>query len=220
MAIEMKEVLSPSLQEYLNSLLPSKDSLMLEMIAYADEHHIPIVEDTVANLLQMLIGLSGANEVLEIGTAIGYSTIAMAKALPNDGHLTTIELIPQRQEKAIEYLQKAGVADKVTSVLGDAREILQEFQGPYDFIFMDAAKGQYPTFFQYLDTVLKEDGLLVADNVLLNGWVVDLNYPDRRKKTFVHRMRSFLEGFKEQSNYQFSLIPLGDGVAVFRKKGQ
>ena len=149
----MKDVLDYTLQEYLNQLLPNKDSLQQEMVQYAQEHHIPIVEDTVANLLEMLIKLSKASNVLEIGTAIGYSAVAIAKALPTDGHLTTIELMPERREKAVEFFAKARLEHKITSVLGDAREILQEFHGPYDMIFLDAAKGQYPIFFQYLANI-------------------------------------------------------------------
>ena len=113
----MKDVLDYTLQEYLNQILPGKDPLQEEMFQYAQENHIPIVEDTVANLLEMLVKISRTTNVLEIGTAIGYSGIAIAKALPSDGHLTTIEIMPERREKAIEFFRKAQLDHKITSVL-------------------------------------------------------------------------------------------------------
>ena len=94
---------------------------------------------------------------------------------------------------------------------------MPKLEQQYDFIFMDAAKGQYQEFLTVADRILKPGGLLVADNVLLNGWVVDLNYPRHRQKTMVYRMKAFLEQFKENQQYQCSIIPLGDGVALIRK---
>ena len=156
--------------------------------------------------------------VLEIGTAIGFSTIQMAKALPSDGKLTTIELLSGRHEMAQENFRKAGVADKIEAVLGDAREIIPELTETYDLIFWDAAKGQYPDFLEAAEKHLKPNGLLIADNVLINGWVVNLDYPERRKKTMVHRMKNFLEHFKTNEKYQCSVLPLGDGVALIQKR--
>ena len=118
---------------------------------------------------------------------------------------------------ALEYFQRAGVAEKIDARLGDARELVPEMKAQYDMIFMDAAKGQYPEFLVAADDILKPGGLLVADNVLLNGWVVDLQYPRHRQKTMVYRMKAFLEHFKEDERYQCSVVPLGDGVAIIRK---
>ena len=214
----MKDVLDLNLQLFLRNLLPEHTDLEREMIAYAEENHVSIVEPEVGYLLNFMVRLLQPKAVLEIGTAIGFSTIQMAKALPEDGKLTTIELLSGRHELAQENFKKAGVADKIDAVLGDAREIIPQLSESYDLIFWDAAKGQYPDFLVAAEKHLKPNGLLIADNVLINGWVVNLDYPERRKKTMVYRMKDFLEHFKTNEKYQCSVLPLGDGVALIQKR--
>lgn len=212
----MKDVLDLELQLFLRSLLPEEDAVLLEMRSYAEEHHIPVVDPEVGYLLHLLTGLIQPQSILEIGTAIGCSTIAMANAM-EAGSITTIELTEERHTMALDYFNRAGVADRIHAVLGDARELVPQLDRQYDMIFMDAAKGQYQEFLDIADRILKPGGLLVADNVLLNGWVVNLNYPRHRQKTMVYRMKAFLEQFKENTQYQCSVVPLGDGVALIRK---
>lgn len=218
----MKEVLPAALQEYLHTLLPEKTPLEQEMINEANEAHIPIVEDEVANFLAMTVKIKQSRNILEIGTAIGRSALAMAEQLATDGHLLTVELDEKRHQRAEYYFQKSGSAAKITAVRADAREYLPILaannQEKYDLIFLDAAKGQYLNFFPHLEKILAPAGLIIADNVLLNGWVVDLSYPNHRRKTFVYRMREFLEQMKSNPNYDMSLIPLGDGLLLLRKK--
>lgn len=212
----MKDVLDLELQLFLRSLLPEENAVLLEMRSYAEEHHIPVVDPEVGHLLHLLTGLIQPQSILEIGTAIGCSTIAMANAM-EAGSITTIELTEERHTMALDYFNRAGVADRIHAVLGDARELVPQLDRQYDMIFMDAAKGQYQEFLDIADRILKPGGLLVADNVLLNGWVVNLNYPRHRQKTMVYRMKAFLEQFKENTQYQCSVVPLGDGVALIRK---
>ena len=215
----MKDVLDTELQLFLRSILPEEDAVQQQLRAYADEHHISVVDPEVGYLLHLLTGLVQPQRVLEIGTAIGCSGIYIARAM-TAGQLTTIELQEERHTMALDYFQQAGVADKIHAVCGDARELVPQLEGPYDMIFMDAAKGQYMEFLAVADRILKPGGLLVADNVLINGWVVNLNYPRHRQKTMVYRMKEFLEQFKENPNYQCSVVPLGDGVALIRKIDQ
>ena len=212
----MKDVLDLELQLFLRDLLPAEDLVLQELRCYAEEHHVPVVDPEVAQLLRLLTNLLQPEQVLEIGTAIGCSAIYMARAM-QQGTITTIELQQERYELALENFKRAGVAEKIHAVLGDARVLVPKLEQQYDFIFMDAAKGQYQEFLAVADRILKPGGLLVADNVLLNGWVVDLNYPRHRQKTMVYRMKAFLEQFKENRQYQCSVIPLGDGVALIRK---
>lgn len=212
----MKDVLDLELQLFLRDLLPAEDLVLQELRCYAEEHHVPVVDPEVAQLLRLLTSLLQPEQVLEIGTAIGCSAIYMARAM-QQGTITTIELQQERYELALENFKRAGVAEKIHAVLGDARVLVPKLEQQYDFIFMDAAKGQYQEFLTVADRILKPGGLLVADNVLLNGWVVDLNYPRHRQKTMVYRMKAFLEQFKENRQYQCSVIPLGDGVALIRK---
>jgi predicted O-methyltransferase YrrM len=212
----MKEVLDTELQLFLRSILPDEDAVQTELREYADAHHISVVDPEVGYLLHVLTGLIKPQNVLEIGTAIGCSGIYIARAM-NGGKLTTIELTEERHNMALEYFRRAGVADNIQAICGDAREIVPQLTEQYDMIFMDAAKGQYLEFLTVADRILKPGGLLVADNVLLNGWVVNLNYPRHRQKTMVYRMKEFLEQFKENPAYQCSVVPLGDGVALIRK---
>lgn len=217
--VYMKDVLDIKLQLFLKSLLPERDDLLLTIEDYALKHHISIVEPEIGQLLNFLIHLTKPKKVLEIGTAIGYSTIWMARALDDEGMITTIELLPQRFLMALENFKKAQVDSKIKSINADAREVVHQLDDTFDFIFLDAAKGQYPEFLKLTDKLLKPGGLLVADNVLLNGWVIDLNYPERRKKTMVNKMRSFLEALKDNENFVSTIIPLGDGISLIWKKG-
>lgn len=212
----MKDVLDLELQRFLRELLPQEDAVLQELRCYAEEHHVPVVDPEVGHLLQLLVSIVQPAQVLEIGTAIGCSAIYMARAM-GPGMLTTIELQPERYQLALENFKQAGVAEKIHAILGDARILVPQLTQQFDFIFMDAAKGQYQQFLAVADRILKPGGLLVADNVLLNGWVIDLNYPRHRQKTMVYRMKAFLEQFKEDQNYQCSIVPLGDGVALIRK---
>lgn len=215
----MKDVLDENLQIFLRNLLPQRDELLREMEQYAQENHVSIVEPEVGQLLQLLVSLKNPQSILEIGTAIGYSTIFMARALKKkEAQITTIEILPNRLEIARKNFKKANVLDKINIINGDAKDIVPSLEGSYDFIFWDAAKGQYPLFLELADKLLKPGGLIVADNVLLNGWVIDLNYPERRKKTMVYRMRSFLEELNSHKDIISSIIPLGDGVALIYRK--
>ena len=212
----MKDVLDTELQLFLRSILPDEDAIQAELRDYADAHHISVVDPEVGYLLHLLTGLVQPNNVLEIGTAIGCSGIYIARAI-KEGRLTTIELQEERHVMALEYFKRAGVAEKIHAICGDARELVPQLDEQYDMIFMDAAKGQYMEFLAVADRILKPGGLLVADNVLINGWVVNLNYPRHRQKTMVYRMKEFLEQFKNNPAYQCSVVPLGDGVALIRK---
>lgn len=214
----MKDLLDTELQNFLINILPEKDDLELEIQKYAEENHVSIVEEEVANFLKIITKIKKPLRILEIGTGLGYSTINIAKAISNEGKITTIELLAKRMEKAAYFIEKSGEKDKVELIVGDGREIINDFKESFDMIFLDAAKGQYGKFLQKCDTLLKEDGIIIADNVLINGWVVNLQYPERRKKTMVMNMRKFLEEFKDNQKYELTLIPLGDGVALIRKR--
>lgn len=218
----MKEVLSQELQNYLHTLLPKNNEIIAEMLREAEAQHIPIVEEEIANFLALLVKMSHSQHILEVGTAIGRSAIAMAEQLPESGTLFTMELDADRLKRAHYYFAKSGLANKITAVQADAREYLPQLalekKQAFDLIFLDAAKGQYLNFFPHLEAILAENGMIIADNVLLNGWVVDLNYPNHRRKTFVYRMRAFLEEMHNNPNYDMSLIPLGDGLLILRKK--
>lgn len=214
----MKDVLGKDLQNFIRKILPAEDQLKEEIRAYAKENHVSIVDPEVANFLRVITAIKKPEKILEIGTGLAYSTISMAKSLPGTGRITTLEILPNRKEKAEYFIKKAGYSDKIKVICADGRQIIDQFEERFDMVFLDAAKGQYPKFFEKFDKLIKEDGIIVADNVLINGWVINLDYPDRRKKTMVVKMKEFLEKFKENKDYEMTLIPLGDGLAIIKKK--
>lgn len=218
---KMKDVLDSNLQAFIKNILPAPDGILADMMRYAQSNHISVVEPEVGNLLNLLVHLLKPQQILEVGTAIGVSTLYMARAMADyttAGQIRTIELKPERAQLAQENFQKAQLASYIHLQQGDAREILPQLDESYDMIFLDAAKGQYEDFLTVSQRILRPGGLIVADNVLLNGWVVNLDYPTHRQKTFVLRMRALLESFRQRQDWQCSLLPLGDGVALLQKK--
>lgn len=215
----MSRIVYDYIEEYIREMLPQQDVLLKEMEVYAEENHVPIVETEVAKLLSLLIKLKKPKEILEIGTAIGYSAIVMHKAAGNC-RIVTIERDESMIEKALEYIERAEISENVTILNGEADVTLANLNEKFDFIFLDAAKGQYLEFFSNCDRLLKKGGLLFADNVLFRGMVASNELLIRRKITIVKRMRKYLKFISENTNYETSVIPIGDGVAVSLKIGE
>lgn len=215
------------MEDYLRSLLPERDEFLQELEQEAQEKQIPIIQPEVGQLLETLIMIHQSKNVLEIGTAIGYSTIRFAKAVePYQGKVVTIELREDSREKALLNFQRAGVSSKIISFLGDAREVLADQmvgqQGKFNLIFIDAAKGQYGEIFNLCLPLLAPGGLIVADNVLYKGWVVPDTVFPRRKKTLVTRLRKLLKKLSNHQDFSSTLLPIGDGVLVsyYKKRGE
>lgn len=218
----MAEIKIPeNIVNFIQQLLPERPPLFAEIEEECKRDYIPLIEPEVGQLLRVLIGIKQAERILELGTGIGYSALWMALNPGKEGRqikITTLEIDQSRYERACHYFQKAGVTTVVTPLLGDANELIPQLEGTFDFIFMDAAKGQYPEFFQKVWPLLEPGGVLVIDNVLMNGWVIDMYWPERRKKTMVCRVRKLLEMLKEHSGLLTTTLPLGDGVTVCVKK--
>lgn len=203
------------LEKYLEDLLPSRDELLLEMEKVALEETIPVVTPAVGNYLQLLIEMSGARSILEIGTAIGYSTIYLARgARQNGGKVLTLDMNKGRLERAVKYLQRANLENVVEFRAENALKYLPQVSERYDFIFIDAAKGEYPQYLELLIPLLSPGGLLVVDNVLFRGWVVPGAAFDSKYDKMVESMREFLERLAEMPGFRVSILPLGDGVAI------
>lgn len=209
----MSEIFSEKVEGFLKEMLPERDEFLQELEKTCQNEFIPLVEPEVGRFLQVLLSLKGARSVLEVGTALGYSGILLARA-PGERHITTIEIDEDRYQRACENFRGAGVSHLITPLLGDANEVIPTLEGPFDFIFVDAAKGQYPQFFARVMPLLLPGGVLVIDNVFLNGWVIDMTWPERRKKTMVCRVRELLEVLKNHEELITSVIPLGDGLTV------
>ena len=214
-------IIPENIVAFMRELIPERPPLFSEIEKECLRDYVPLIEPEVGQFLQVLLGIKQGERILEIGTGIGYSTLWMALAPnPKNRHVTTIEIKPERYEKACHYFNEAKVGSMITPLLGDAREVISQLDGTFDFVFMDAAKGQYPEFFQKVWPLLEPGGVLVIDNILLNGWVIDMYWPERRKKTMVCRLRELLEMLKKHPGLVTSVLPLGDGVSVSIRKSE
>ena len=186
---------------------------VIEEEARADE--VPIIRRETKEWIKTMLLVKKPLRVLEVGTAVGYSAIYMSRFLPPEAHITTIEKWEPRIVKAKENFKRAGVENRITLLEGDAADILKQMEGTYDFIFMDAAKGQYIHFLPDVIRLLEKDGVLISDNVLQDGEVLDSKYVvNRRNRTIHGRMREYLYTLKTHPLLETSIIPLGDGIAL------
>lgn len=211
---EGKQIMS-RISEYLHSLEKEEDKLLSDMRKYAEVNDVPIVRRETESFLRTLCVMKKPEEVLEIGTAIAYSTIVLAR---ESGHVTTIENYEKRIPIARENIEKSGLSDKIDLICGDAGRILPELSADgkkFDFIFLDAAKGQYLIWLPDILRIMPKGGILVSDNVLQDETVMESRFTvGRRDRTTHMRMREFLYEIKHLEYLETSVIPIGDGVSV------
>ena len=190
---------------------------MIEKEAIRDD--VPIIRKESGELLRILLQIKKPEKILEVGAAIGFSSVFMGENTDNNTHITTIENYPPRIERAKVNIALAGMEDKITLISGDAAEVLKELSGSWDFIFMDAAKGQYIHFLPDVLRLLAPDGLLFSDNVLQDGDVLESRFAvTRRNRTIHSRMREYLTMLTHTPELTTSVIPIGDGVSLTMKK--
>lgn len=202
------------IDKYIRSILPKNNDYLVAMEVYAAENHVPIIEPEVGQLLKVLLKSRKPQNILEVGTAIGYSALVMAEVTSEQCHITTIERRADMVELAQVNINNTPYASRIKILEGEAIEILPNLEEKYDFIFLDAAKGQYLEFFNYCIEFLKPGGMIVSDNVLFKGMVATDALVIRRKKTIVKRLRAFLEYINNLEGYTSCVMPLGDGVAL------
>lgn len=200
---------------FINSL-DTKNSEILEQIeTEARTADVPIIRREMQSLLKVLLLLKKPAHVLEVGAAVGFSALLMSEYIPEESRITTIENYEKRIPVARENFRRAGKEDQITLIEGDAAEVLKTLDGPYDFIFMDAAKGQYIHYLPDILRLLPPGGCLVSDNVMQDGDVIESRFAvERRNRTIHARMREYLYELKHNDSLTTSIIPLGDGVAV------
>ncbi|MBP1763748.1 MAG: putative O-methyltransferase [Firmicutes bacterium] len=181
---------------------------------YALANHVPIVSQAGAAVLTELVGVRHPERILEIGTAIGYSTMIIAAAMPAEAAIITIEKDPNRSAIAQNFIAEAGISSRVQLCCGDAGQLLHEVSGPFDFVFIDAAKGQYLDYLLTIKDKLSAQAVVVADNVLFRGFVENTDNAPRRYRTIVKRLREYLKFVNESSDFHTELHRTGDGIAV------
>ncbi|HEX6502645.1 MAG TPA: O-methyltransferase [Terriglobales bacterium] len=201
-------------EDYLYSLLPPRDAVLAEMEAEAAKRDIPIVGPAVGRLFQQLAMISGAKTVFEMGSAIGYSTIWWAHGVGADGRVYYTDSDQKNCDQARRYCERAGVASRVTFKLGDALELLSEEKQPFDIIFNDVDKDDYPRVLRLAVPRLKKGGLFVTDNVLWSGKVAEKDPKDSSTKAILEFNRLLYSS----PELFTTIIPLRDGIAVAVKK--
>ena len=183
---------------------------------YAKSNHIPVIKENTRSLVVSLLQTSRPCAVLEIGTAIGYSALLMALHLPLDATITTIEIDDKRAALARTAIANAGLSAEIQVIVGDAAMVLPELAGPFDFVFIDAAKGQYPVYLEKLLGKLADGAYIVADNVLFRGMVHSSASIPRRFRTIVRRLQTYLAAVQEDPHFVTTLYEIDDGIAVTR----
>ena len=204
---------------YINSLDCGNSDICntIEKEAIADE--VPIIRKEMGNLLKVLLQLVQPERILEVGTAVGYSSILMSENMPEKCTITTIENYDKRIPVAKNNFKRAGKEDVITLIEGDALEVLKTLDGPYDFIFMDAAKGQYINYLPDIKRVLRKGGLLISDNILQEGEIVESRYAVTRRNRTIHaRIREYVYELTHSEDFVTSIVPIGDGITLSVKQ--
>lgn len=205
---------------YIHSLDQELPLYLREIEKEALKGHVPIIKKPAQSLLRFLLHCVKPADILEIGTAVAFSTLLLREFMPADGHITTIEKVEAKIKKARENIELYG-ENQITLIEGDAADILKQLavEGKkFDFIFMDAAKGQYLPFLSYVEKLLKKGGILISDNVLQNGDIIESRYAVTRRDRTIHaRMREYLYQITHSEEFDTIILPIGDGITISTK---
>ena len=201
------------IRDYLYSLEPEPDERLEELRAYAEKERVPIIRRETESFLRTLIRARDPKHILEIGTAIGYSALVMAGC--TGGDILTMENYEKRIPIARSNIERAGLSERIRLMEGDAGELLAGLSGSFDFIFLDAAKGQYINWLPDIVRLMDRGAILFADNVLQDLTVLESRFTvERRERTTHSRMREFLHAIKHDERLESSVLPIGDGVSI------
>ncbi len=191
------------------------DAVAASTLAWSDAAGTMMIDAAEGQLLRMLAALVGARRVLEVGTFGGYSALALAEALPPDGHVDTLELDPAYAAKAIEHIEGAGEAQRITVHVGIALDTLERLEGPYDLAFIDADKSAYPEYYERVVPLMRPGGLIVADNVFRHGRVLEADSNDPS----VTGMRAFNDRAATDPRVDTVMLTVRDGISLIRVRG-
>lgn len=207
------------MHEYIKSILPIKTGVLGKIREYGVQNGVPIIRDDVAQLLDILVRASSPKRILEVGTAIGYSSILMAMAMAEVGRIDTVEISTDMVALARENILQAEKQDVIRVIAGDALEVLPCLSSEYDLIFIDGAKGHYLNLYDDIKRLLKSGGLLVCDNVIFQGKILNAPKDTPRKfRTIVTNMREFLEILCTDKQFETTILETGDGVSLSYRK--
>ena len=214
-------IIDERLSVYLDSLDTGNGEFLDELERTAAERKIPVIRPGMQSLLKTLLALGRPEKILEVGTAVGFSAILMAANTDEHCRITTIEKYEKRIPEAKANFEASGYGGRITLLEGDALEILCGLEPSYDLVFMDAAKGQYLRFLPEVLRLLRRGGMLISDNVLQEGDLIESHYAvERRNRTIYRRMREYLYVLKHTKGLTTSVLPVGDGAAVTVKQAE
>lgn len=207
------------LHAYIEGIIPARPELFQRMESYAKDHGVPIMELVGIEAMLQLLRIQQPKNILEVGTAIGYSALRMADALPNC-KIVTIERDAERYELAEQYILEAGKETQILIIKGDALEAEPQVKehGPFQAIFIDAAKGQYQRFFEMYSQYLDDYGVIITDNVLFKGLVCEEEIENKRTRNLVKKIDSFNRWLMNHPDFYTVILPVGDGVAISKKR--
>jgi predicted O-methyltransferase YrrM len=207
------------LYSYIEELILNRTDLLEEMEQYAKAHHVPIMELSGIETILQILRIAQPKKILEVGTAIGYSALRMATVLP-ETNIVTIERDSERYTVAEEFIKRANKEHQISIIKGDALEVelLIEKFGSFDAVFIDAAKGQYKKFFEIYSKYLADKGIIITDNVLFKGLVCEDTIESKRVRSMVTKIKDFNKWLMEHAEYDSVIIPVGDGVAISKKR--
>ena len=204
---------------FINSLDPGNTPFLNQIEKEAKETNVPIIRTEMQSFIKVLLVMRKPMSILEVGCAIGFSALLMSEYAPEGCHITTIEKYEKRIPIAKENFRRAGKEEAITLLEGDAAEILSKLTGTYDLIFMDAAKGQYIYFLPEILRLLSSGGILISDNVLQDGDIIQSRFAvTRRNRTIHSRMRDYLYELKHHPLLETAVLPIGDGVTLSAKR--
>ena len=209
----MKEILYPEQKEYLDSFNKETNKLLLEMEEFAEKNKVPILSQDSARLMELLIQMHKPERVLELGTAIAYTTIRIAGNLKKGGKIHTIEFSEDNEKLAKAYVKKSGLSKKIKLLFGDAKKVMPTLRKKYDFIFLDADKEDYLALFEHAMKLLKKNGVLFVDNLLWHGYAASNEVPEKYK-TSTKFIRDFNKVFMNHPQLKTTLVPVGDGIGL------
>lgn len=212
-------IVDERLVTFINSLDPGNTEILDTIEKEALDTFVPIVRKEMQSFLKLILAIKKPMRILEVGTAVGFSAVLMAEYGPKNCEIVTIENYDKRIPIAKANFERAGKENQITLLEGDAAEVMPTIDQPFDLIFMDAAKGQYINFMPEVMRLLKEDGLLISDNVLQDGDIIESHFVvERRNRTIYKRMREYLYELTHNDELVTSVLPIGDGITVSVKK--
>ena len=213
-------IVNERIVSYIHSLEKSNSVVLNEIEKEAIATYVPIIRKEMESFLRVMLTIKQPKRILELGTAIGYSAILMSEYMPKECVIDTIENYEKRIPIAKANFERAGVSDRINLYEGDAMEIMPTLKHKYDFVFMDAAKAQYIYFLPLLKELMEDGAILITDNVLQDGDIIESRFGvTRRNRTIHSRMREYMYEIKNSKDFETTIVPIGDGITLSVKNG-